>query len=212
MYGEITYEKVSAVGKTSIQRLGSEREADAFLGTLERLERRSRKSGEVMTATSRREDEPLDPALAPLTDPETGIANRVHFDVVYRVVFAAGTRGFPMALLLLEPERLSEAGDARRQFARGVDSVTRSSDLVARFDESRFALLLLSCNIHGARIAAERLLQTLTPWLEIHETPMAIGAAAIVPEMTSPDDLTRMAEAALAAASAMPGNAIETRP
>lgn len=164
-----------------------------------------------MTATSRREEEPLDPALAPLTDPETGIANRVHFDVVYRVVFAAGTRGFPMALLLLEPKRLSEASDARKRFAQGVESVTRSMDLVARFDESRFAVLLLGCNIHGARVAAERLLQTLTPWLELHETPMAIGAAAIVPEMTSGEDLIRMAEAALAAASAIPGSAIETR-
>ncbi len=75
---------------------GPSREAEAFLGTLERLERRSREAGEVMNVTSRREEGPLDPALALLTDPETGVANRVHFDVVYRVVFAAGTRGFPM--------------------------------------------------------------------------------------------------------------------
>ena len=72
---------------------------NTFLDTLERLDRQSRESGEGMARSSSRVEESLDTALASLTDPETDIANRLHFDVVYRVVFAAGTRGFPMALV-----------------------------------------------------------------------------------------------------------------
>ncbi|HZD03276.1 MAG TPA: diguanylate cyclase, partial [Longimicrobiales bacterium] len=78
-----------------------------------------------------------------LMDPVTNLPNRLHFDVVYRVVFAAGTRGFPITVLLLEAAALQDAEDELRELARRLSAVTRRMDLLARFDERRFVALLL---------------------------------------------------------------------
>lgn len=182
-----------------------------FLETLERLERQSRWLGEQMTASSQGigRGQAADPSL---TDPESGLPNRLHFDVVHRVVFAAGVRGFPLTVVIVEPEGLPGDEEGWGEVGSRLLDVTRTMDLLARFDERRFVILMLGCNVHGGRVAAERVLHALAPWLDEKGARISIGIAAFVPEMQSPEDLVRMSEAALAAAKEAPDSAIETRP
>lgn len=146
-----------------------------------------------------------------LMDPATGLPSRLHFDVVYRVVFAAGTRGFPIAVLLMEAPGL-ETREELREFARRLSAVTRRMDLLARFDEERFVSLLLGCNVHGGRVAAERMVLSLEPWLVGRGGEMKVGVAAIQPHMEEESELLAEARNALAAAREEPESAIETRP
>lgn len=160
---------------------------------------------QAMATTAERLDHPV------LTDPVTDLPSRLHFDVVYRVVFAAGTRGFPIALLLLEAPEL-ESDDERAELARRLSAVTRRMDLLARFDDERFVALLLGCNVHGGRVAAERMVLSLESWLKERGAHMKVGVAALQPHMEVEGELLAQAEAALAAAVEIAGSTIETRP
>lgn len=147
-----------------------------------------------------------------LMDPVTNLPSRLHFDVVYRVVFAAGTRGFPITVLLLEVAALHDEPDELREFARRISAVTRRMDLLARFDEGRLVALLLGCNVHGGRVAAERLVLSLEPWLLERDAEMKVGVAALQPHMKVEAELLEEARKALAEARETGGNTVETRP
>ena len=146
-----------------------------------------------------------------LMDPVTQLPSRLHFDVVYRVVFAAGTRGFPITVLLMEAPAL-DPEDELPEFAKRLSAVTRRMDLLARFDESRIVALLLGCNVHGGRVAAERMVLSLEPWLEGRTAEMKVGVAALLPHMEKESELIEAARVALKDARGAPGSAIETRP
>lgn len=146
-----------------------------------------------------------------LMDPVTELPSRLHFDVVYRVVFAAGTRGFPITVLLMEAPDLG-GDDELREFARRLSAVTRRMDLLARFDERRIVALLLGCNVHGGRVAAERMVLSLEPWLMEREAEMKVGVAPILPHMEEEGELISESMKALAEARKLPGSTIETRP
>lgn len=147
-----------------------------------------------------------------LMDAVTNLPSRLHFDVVYRVVFAAGTRGFPITVLLLEAAALEGSPDDLRELARRLSAVTRRMDLLARFDEGRLVALLLGCNVHGGRVAAERLVLSLEPWLMERSVEMKVGVAALQPHMEKGGELIEEARRALVDARDVPGNAVETRP
>ena len=147
-----------------------------------------------------------------LTDPVTDLPNRLHFDVVYRVVFAAGTRGFPITILLIEAPALEDSREHMRELAGRLSAVTRRMDLLARLDEGRFVALLLGCNVHGGRVAAERLTLALEPWLKAVAAELKVGVAALQPHMEGEGELMEEAQNALLEALSLPGNAIETRP
>lgn len=171
-----------------------------------------------MTSSTSAEDERNRAVITPahrdhpaLVDPVSELPSRLHFDVVYRVVFAAGTRGFPITVLLLEAPGLAGDEDLR-ELARRLASLTRRMDLLARFDETRIVALLLSCNIHDGRVAAERMVVAMEPWLASRNAEMKVGAAAIEPGMEAEGELLDEARKALADALALPGCAIETRP
>jgi GGDEF domain-containing protein len=147
-----------------------------------------------------------------LTDPVTDLPNRLHFDVVYRVVFAAGTRGFPITILLIEAPALEDSLEHMRELAGRLSAVTRRMDLLARLDEGRFVALLLGCNVHGGRVAAERLMLALELWLHAEGAELKVGVAALQPHMEGEGELLEEARNALLEAHSLPGNAIETRP
>lgn len=147
-----------------------------------------------------------------LTDAVTALPNRLHFDVVYRVVFAAGTRGFPITILLIEAPALEDSLEHMRELAGRLSSVTRRMDLLASLDGKRFVALLLGCNVHGGRVAAERLVLALEPWLDEVGAELKVGAAALQPHMEGGGELMEEAQIALVEALTQPGNAIETRP
>lgn len=147
-----------------------------------------------------------------LMDPVTELPSRLHFDVVYRVVFAAGTRGFPITVLLIEAPALEHSLDDLRELASRLSAVTRRMDLLARFDAGRFVALLLGCNVHGGRVAAERLVTAIEPWLETKDAEIKIGVAGLQPHMQEEHELIDEAQAALVEARAVAGSSVETRP
>jgi len=138
-----------------------------------------------------------------LTDPETGLANGLHFDLVYSYLFAGGDRGLAFTVMLLSvgggdgipKEELRTVGQAIR-------GTTRDSDLVSYAGQSRYVVLLLGTNVQGARIAADRIEMALS---EAIEGAVAFGLAAYDRSMKNSSELLEAADKALLAAEAAGG-------
>jgi diguanylate cyclase (GGDEF)-like protein len=93
-----------------------------------------------------------------LTDTTTGLANQLHFDLVYSYLFAAGNRGLAFTVMLISVGGLDELPEGRlRVVGERIQRTTRDSDLVAYVGRGRFVVLLIGTNIQGARIAADRI-------------------------------------------------------
>ncbi len=140
-------------------------------------------------------------ALHPvLTDERTGLPNRLQFETVYRFLFYGADRGVPLTLMLVQIDAEDEA--AFVEAAHRMAASTRSSDLLAHLGDGRFVTLLLSCNLHGARLAADRI-ATLLGVLE--DTRFAVALAAHMEEMKQPSELMDAAAKALDQARAAGG-------
>ncbi len=139
-----------------------------------------------------------------LTDPATGLANRLHFELVYRYLFLAGDRGVAFTILLLSAGRGAAVEDAEmlRAIGRAIGGTTRSADLVAHLGEGRYVVLLLGTNLPGARIASDRLESALA---EVTPGPVSIGLAAFDPTMADAEELLEAADAAMLRAEAAGG-------
>jgi GGDEF domain-containing protein len=135
-----------------------------------------------------------------LTDGRTGLPNRLQFETVYRFLFAGADRGAPFALMMVEMDVRDEA--TFREAASRIARATRSSDLLAHFGDGRFVILLLACNLHGARIAADRMAAVLADFLG---SGFAVGLAVFKGGMEQPSDLIEALEAAVADARASGG-------
>ena len=128
-----------------------------------------------------------------LTDGVTGLANRLHFELVYSYLFEGADRGVPLTVMLIsipeeDEETLASTGEL-------IQRVTRSSDLVAYLENGRYAVLLLGTNVSGGRIAADRLEMALKE--SLGDTPLSISIAGWTPEMTEPHQLLEAADRAL---------------
>ncbi len=138
-----------------------------------------------------------------LTDEQTGLANGLHFELVYSYLFAAGDRGLSFTVLLVSvggpdgipKERLKTVGQK-------VRATTRDSDLVAHVGSGRYVVLLLGTNLQGARIAADRLEIALG---EVTAGSAAFGIAAYDRRMRDSSELLEAADRALLAAEAAGG-------
>ncbi|MGD2068222.1 MAG: diguanylate cyclase [Gemmatimonadota bacterium] len=139
-----------------------------------------------------------------VTDPSTGLANRLHFELVYGYLFHAADRGIALTAMLISigtddleesPELLARVGDAFRR-------TTRVADVAAYLGDGRFAVLLLGTNLQGARIAVDRIERTVGP---VAPPPFAIGLASHRPEMKEASELMDAAERALRAAESRGG-------
>jgi two-component system cell cycle response regulator len=153
-----------------------------------------------------------------LTDAQTGLPNALHWDTVFGVIFAAGDRGIPLTLILLEIENFSAwAGDRDSvevdrilaSLGSSLENTTRSSDLAARVGDARFAFLLMDCNMAGGRLVADRLDALLDPHREAGGLSFSMGVAAYNREMLRSEQLVADAESALRAAQAGGENQIE---
>jgi diguanylate cyclase (GGDEF)-like protein len=153
-----------------------------------------------------------------LTDGPTGLPNALHWDTVFGVIFAAGDRGIPLTLIILEIDQY--LGWAREKSTEELDRVlgslgfalgntVRQSDLAARLEERRFAFVLLDCNLAGGRLVADRL-DVLLDSIRVEEgISFSMGVAAYDREMTRPEQLIAAAESALRAGQAKGGGRIE---
>jgi len=135
-----------------------------------------------------------------LTDEDTGLANRLHFELVYSYLFNGADRGVPLTLMLLAtpvPDR-----EAMRALGERIQFTTRTSDLVAHLGGGRFIVILLGTNLSGGRIAADRVETALQ---SVAVGPISIGLAAYRPEMRESGDLLKAVDTALQTAVAAGG-------
>jgi len=135
-----------------------------------------------------------------LTDESTGLANRLHFELVYSYLFNGADRGVPLTLMLVSTA--TPTPEDMRRVGERVQDMTRSSDLVAHLGHGRFIIILLGTNISGARIAADRVETAL---LEVATGPVSIGLASYQREMKESFELLQAVDSALRRAEARGG-------
>lgn len=127
-----------------------------------------------------------------LTDEPTGLANRLHFELVYSYLFAGADRGVVLTLLVASTPMPTP--EVARALGERLQDVTRASDLVAHLGSGRFAVLLLGTNLSGGRIAADRMDEALR---EVAAGPVCIGVASYDPDMKESAQLLEAADSAL---------------
>ena len=130
-----------------------------------------------------------------LTDQSTGLANRLHFELVYSYLFHGADRGVPLTVMLLST--LAHSPDLARALGERIQRTTRSADLVAYLGNGRFAILLLGSNLPGGRIACDRVDEALE---NVATGPVSIGLAGYKDGMKEPSELLAAADGALRAA------------
>jgi GGDEF domain-containing protein len=138
-----------------------------------------------------------------LTDSQTGLANGLHFDLVYSYLFSAGYRGLTFTVMLVSlggPDAVPE--DRLRAVGRKIQRTTRDSDLVAHVGRGRFVVLLLGTNLQGGRIAADRIEASLA---DVAGGGLSFGLAAYDNTMQDSTALLEAADRALLAAEAAGG-------
>jgi GGDEF domain-containing protein len=138
-----------------------------------------------------------------LTDPQTGLANGLHFELVYSYLFAAGDRGLAFTVMLLSlggPDGVPS--EQLKGVGQKVRAATRESDLVAHVGSGRYVVLLLGTNLQGARIAADRLEVALG---EVASGAAAFGLAAYDRRMRDSSELLEAVDRALLNAEAQGG-------
>ncbi len=135
-----------------------------------------------------------------LTDEDTGLGNRLLFDLVYGYLFQAADRGVPVTLLLLTTPAVDR--DTLRVLGERVQAATRSADLVAHLGSGRFITVLLGANLSGGRVAADRIELAVQG---VATGPLSIGLAQFRPGMKEPSELLKAVDAAVRRAEAAGG-------
>ncbi|MBT8396665.1 MAG: GGDEF domain-containing protein [Gemmatimonadetes bacterium] len=155
-----------------------------------------------------------------LTDEQTGLPNRLHFDTVLGTLFATAQRGLPLSLIMLEIDSAGEwlartdspeVNRVMKSIGQTLVPVIRQMDLLARADEGCFAACLIDCNMAGAVLVADRFDALLDSIRSSSELGFSIGGATFDPDMASPSDLFGAAEESLRAAQSRGGNQMEFR-
>ncbi len=128
-------------------------------------------------------------------DPETGVANRLAFDMRFRAAWehAAGRR-HSVALLFFSIDRFAEQkrdlgfrfSEVLQSQVAGLlkDSLRRSDDMVARFDNQHFVVMLPGVGTDGATQIAERLrgcIEDMAIYVgqKRHSATVTVGAASL---------------------------------
>lgn len=138
-----------------------------------------------------------------LVDTETGLANRLHFDLVYNYLFEAGNRGLPFTVMLVSVGAEGPVSpDTTRALGQAVQKTTRNSDLVSHVGNGRYVVLLLGTNLQGGRIAADRVEAALR---DLAPRAVSFGLAAYSDQRKSAQELLQLADTALLAAEAAGG-------
>lgn len=144
-----------------------------------------------------------------LVDAQTGLANRLHFDLVYDYMFEAGDRGLPFTVMLLSVGADEKTPtDVIRSLGQAVEKTTRNSDLVSHVGSGRYVVLLLGTNLQGGRIAADRVEMAIE---EMAPGPVCFGLTAFGERFENSQELLRAADTALLAAEAA-GGGVELGP
>ena len=163
-----------------------------------------------------------------LADPLTNLASQKHFDYMLKREWQrAQAEVLPLALLRLEIDAFephqgrigpNQGRETVRAVARLLDNALyRPSDLAARLEQDRFAVLLPDTDRAGAEAIAKRLVTDTAalalphPTLEGRMVTLSIGVAAHEPLnvkylLEHPKELTSLADSALEQAQTVGGN------
>jgi diguanylate cyclase (GGDEF)-like protein len=153
-----------------------------------------------------------------LTDDQTGLPNRLHFETVFEVVFATGPRGIPLTVLVLGIDDYSdwvgrtdalESSRVLRSLGGTLGPLVRQTDLLARSSEAQFVFCLVDCNVAGAVLVADRIDGLLDSIRRTTGLGFSIGGAAFDVNMERPEDLLRAAEESLQVAQGRGNNQME---
>lgn len=101
------------------------------------------------------------------TDPLTGLYNRRHFFAIVNAILAEAVRyGHPASLMLLDLDHFKTTNDtyghmkgdlALQHLANSIRTITRASDVAARFGGDEFVIFLPQTDVEQALQTAERL-------------------------------------------------------
>lgn len=146
------------------------------------------------------------------TDGLTGLYNRRHFMETATQEFERARRyRMPLSLLMIDADHFKSINDrfghhigdeVLKALATIVRRQLRETDLFARLGGEEFAILLPQTDFADARVAAERLRQTIAEHtVDTEQGPLnftvSLGLARIEPSTVDLDDLLRQADAAL---------------
>jgi diguanylate cyclase (GGDEF)-like protein len=144
-----------------------------------------------------------------VTDPLTGLANRRQLERELARDFAAAQRGRTLAAVIFDLDEFKDYNDAHghlagdealQVFATVVRAETRAMNLVARYGGDEFVALLTDSDAAGAAVFVERVRRRFA--LEVSalgrgELTISAGIAAYTPEIETPEELLRLADADL---------------
>ena len=155
------------------------------------------------------------------TDPLTGLPNRQAFtEELHRRLAECRRHGSILSIVVLQIDRFDEikrrhGPEAGRliiqQVPRFLAAAMRESDLIARYDEAGFAVLLPASELQGAAIAAERVRTAIAMCdkLRVHDEAIRFTASLGVAQASGDDGVTSIigrAQLALYAAAERGGN------
>ena len=151
-----------------------------------------------------------------LVDPATGLSNEWHFDIVLNFVFPIAHRGVTLTLVLFRIDDGSWADGHPKpdqvvtDLGSTLRSVTRSSDLIARYGEDMFICLLPLCNIQGGMVFADRMRDALEDFKARTGTTVSAAVASTRGDGEGNQrDMVRALKGALAEAQAAGGDRVE---
>lgn len=153
-----------------------------------------------------------------LTDEETGLPNRLHFDTVFHFIFQTAPRGCPIAVLKVGMDGFAawaakvgpeETVRLFRSLGNTLQPGIRKTDLLARTKETRFTFGLVECNLAGSVLVADRIDGLLDPLRKETGLGFSLGCAVFDPDMKEPRDILAAAEGALKAAQSRGVNQTE---
>lgn len=141
------------------------------------------------------------------TDPATGLPNRAHAELHLEIEFNASGMGRSVTIVLFDLDNFKAfnarhgdiAGDeVVRLVAETLKTITRRTNLLARYAEDEFLCILSGSDENGAIGFVNRFQQTLTSIAGHRQLPpISGGIASIGPEMKTHHDLLAAARTAL---------------
>jgi diguanylate cyclase (GGDEF)-like protein len=149
-----------------------------------------------------------------MTDPLTALPNRRHLELHLEKEFAAARRGRRLSAILFDLDNFKQfndtaghqAGDeALHEFAEVLRAQTRAMNLAARYGGDEFITVLADADRGGALKHAERIAQAVEESVLLGSANIraSAGVATYEPNMRSPADLIRAADADLYARKAI---------